>query len=243
MPEHLYGADRLLYPARRTGPKGERGAFERISWDEALDLVGGQAPRGRASASAARAILPYYYGGSNGLLTQDATDARLFCRLGASRLARTVCAAPTGAAASGLYGKMPGVALPDYVHARLIVVWGVNPSATGIHLVPVIQEAQRAGREAGRRRSARARRSPSRPTCTSRRARAPTSARARRHPLAVRDAAAPTRVPRAHTHRRGRAARARRAVDASTRAAEVAGVAGGATRDASSSCTPRRRRR
>ena len=31
---------------------------------------------------------------------------------------------------------MPGVALDDYVHARLIVVWGTNPSATGIHLVP-----------------------------------------------------------------------------------------------------------
>jgi anaerobic selenocysteine-containing dehydrogenase len=40
---------------------------------------------------------------------------------------------------------MPGVALPDYVHARLIVLWGVNPSISGIHLVPVIHEAQRRG--------------------------------------------------------------------------------------------------
>jgi anaerobic selenocysteine-containing dehydrogenase len=31
------------------------------------------------------------------------------------------------------------------VHARLIVVWGTNPSATGIHLVPIVQEAQRSG--------------------------------------------------------------------------------------------------
>ncbi|HEY4575800.1 MAG TPA: molybdopterin-dependent oxidoreductase, partial [Thermoanaerobaculia bacterium] len=63
----------------------------------------------------------------------------------ASRLARTVCAAPTGRAATGLYGKMPGVAFTDFPHARLIVLWGVNPSASGIHLVPILQEAQRQG--------------------------------------------------------------------------------------------------
>jgi anaerobic selenocysteine-containing dehydrogenase len=60
-------------------------------------------------------------------------------------LLRTVCAMPSGRAAMGLYGKMPGVALPDYVEARLIVVWGVNPSTTGIHFVPYVQEAHRRG--------------------------------------------------------------------------------------------------
>src|SRR5262249_10841251 len=73
------------------------------------------------------------------------TDARLFFRLGASRLARTVCAAPSATAARGLYGKMTGIPLPDYVHAKLIVLWGVNPSVSGIHLVPYIQEAQKRG--------------------------------------------------------------------------------------------------
>jgi anaerobic selenocysteine-containing dehydrogenase len=40
---------------------------------------------------------------------------------------------------------MPSVTYADYVHAKLIVVWGANPSASGIHLVPYIREAQRAG--------------------------------------------------------------------------------------------------
>ena len=40
---------------------------------------------------------------------------------------------------------MPGVTYADYVHARLIVLWGVNPSASGIHLVPYINEARKAG--------------------------------------------------------------------------------------------------
>ena len=143
LPEHLYGPDRLLYPAVRRGRKGE-GSFERISWDEALDLAAERMREARERWGG-ESILPFSYGGSNGLLTQDTTDARLFWRLGASRLDRTVCAAATRRASRGLYGKMPGVAFPDYVHARLIVLWGVNPSASGIHLVPIVQEAQRRG--------------------------------------------------------------------------------------------------
>ncbi len=142
-PEHLYGEARLLHPAVRRGAKGE-GRFARISWDEALGLAA-ERLRDARDRHGGESILPFSYGGSNGLLTQDTTDLRLFVRLGASNLARTVCAAPSGRAATGLYGKMPGVALPDYVHARLIVLWGVNPSVSGIHLVPIVQEAQRRG--------------------------------------------------------------------------------------------------
>ncbi len=143
LPEHLYGPDRILHPAKRVGPKGA-GEFERISWDEALDLVAAKM-REAKELHGGEAILPFFYGGSNGLLTQDTTDARLFYRVGASRLARTVCAAPTGRAATGLYGKMAGVAFSDFPAAKLIVLWGANPSASGIHLVPIIQEAQRQG--------------------------------------------------------------------------------------------------
>jgi anaerobic selenocysteine-containing dehydrogenase len=139
----VYGEDRLLYPAIRSGTKGQ-GVFTRVSWDEALDHIAERMLAIRDEFGA-EAILPFYYGGSNGLLTQNTTDAALFRAFGTSRLDRTVCTAPTGAANKSLYGKMAGVTYADYLHAKLMVLWGVNPSASGIHLVPYVREAQKSG--------------------------------------------------------------------------------------------------
>src|SRR4029078_10633559 len=60
-------------------------------------------------------------------------------------LARTLCAAPTGAANMALYGKMASVTYQDYPEAKLIVLWGVNHSASGMPLVPLVREAQKRG--------------------------------------------------------------------------------------------------
>jgi anaerobic selenocysteine-containing dehydrogenase len=139
----IYSDERLRYPAVRKGPKG-RGDFVRVGWDEALDIIATRM-RDARERFGAESVLPYNYGGSNGILTNDLEDARFFRRFGASRLARTLCAAPTGAAATAMYGRMAGVSYPDYEHARLIVVWGCNPSASGIHIVSHIKKAQKAG--------------------------------------------------------------------------------------------------
>jgi len=139
----VYGQDRLLYPAVRKGRKGD-GKFKRVPWDEALELVASKMLQAKARHGGS-SILPYSYGGSNGLLTQDNLDAQLWRRFGTSRLARTVCAAPTGAANMALYGKMASVTYQDYPEAKLIILWGVNPSTSGIHLVPYVREAQARG--------------------------------------------------------------------------------------------------
>jgi anaerobic selenocysteine-containing dehydrogenase len=141
--QRVYGDDRLLYPAVRKGPKG-MGAFRRVEWDEALEIVASKMREVRDQFGG-EAILPLSYGGSNGLLTQDTTDAALFRRVGASRLLRSVCAAPTGAANMGLYGKMASVSYQDYPEAKVIVVWGVNPGHSGIHIMPYLKEARDRG--------------------------------------------------------------------------------------------------
>ena len=142
-PERVYGDDRLLYPAIRRGAKGQ-GQFKRVTWDDALDLIAEKFIAARDGAGA-ETILPLCYGGSNGFLTQDYADAILFRRFGTSRLLRTVCAAPTGAANLGLYGKMTSVSYEDYPDAKMIIVWGVNPSVTGIHLMPYLKDAREKG--------------------------------------------------------------------------------------------------
>jgi anaerobic selenocysteine-containing dehydrogenase len=142
-PQRIYSPLRVLHPQRRIGAKGE-GRFARISWDDALALI---AERFRAiiAGDGAEAILPYHYGGSNGLFGEGAADARFFHRLGASELRKTLCAAPTGTVARAMYGVMGGVPPEDYDHARFVLLWGVNPSATNIHLVPHLRAAQRRG--------------------------------------------------------------------------------------------------
>ena len=141
--DRVYGPDRLLKPGLREGTKGE-GRFKSVSWDHALNTIVDRMRRIR-DQHGAEAILPFSYGGSNGLVSQDTTDAQLFRGIAASRLARTVCAAPTTAVSQAMYGRMPCVSYADYRHARLIVIWGANPSSSSIHLVPHIKAAQEAG--------------------------------------------------------------------------------------------------
>lgn len=141
--KRVYHSDRLLYPMRRTGPKGAA-EFSRISWDEAIGEITRRF-REIISLWGGEAILPYHYGGSNGFLSDGLFDDLYFAKLGASRLARTLCAAPATAVATGMYGKMPGVAFEDYVHSKLIVIWGANPKASNIHLVPFLRHAKRNG--------------------------------------------------------------------------------------------------
>ncbi len=134
---------RILHPMRRTGPKGS-GRYERVSWDEALRLI---ADRFGALARdpGPEAILPFHYDGSNGLLSSGAMDARFWNRLGASELARTFCAANTGAGWSAVFGDLPGSDPLDLRESDAIVLWGVNPSVSGIHLVPLVRRARKAG--------------------------------------------------------------------------------------------------
>ena len=86
-----YSPDRLLYPQKRTGAKGE-GRFEQISWDEALHTIAANLKRVAADWGP-ESLLPYSYSGTLGLLQASGMDRRFFHRFGASRLGRTICSA------------------------------------------------------------------------------------------------------------------------------------------------------
>lgn len=141
--KRVYHESRILHPLRRSGAKGT-GSFERISWDDAIAEITTRF-KSIIAEHGGEAILPYAYGGSNGFVSDGLVDDYFFARIGASQLERTLCAAPTGAIATAMYGKMPGVAPEDFVHAKMIVIWGANPRASQIHLVPYLQQARKRG--------------------------------------------------------------------------------------------------
>lgn len=141
--EREYSPDRLLYPQKRIGLKGE-GRFQRISWDEALDTI---AARLQTSAQeyGPESILPYSYAGTMGLLQGSSMERRFFHRLGASRLDRTICSAAGAAALVQTLGFRYGTEPEQFRHSNLIIAWGANILGTNVHLWPFIVEARRRG--------------------------------------------------------------------------------------------------
>src|SRR5471030_2828077 len=141
--EREYSPERLLFPQRRVGAKGE-GRFERISWDQALDTI---ALRLRAVAAGfgPESILPYSYYGTMGLLNGAGMDRRFFHRLGASRLDRTICSSAGVAGLTQALGVRYGTEPEQFKHSRLIIAWGANILGTNVHLWPFIVEARRNG--------------------------------------------------------------------------------------------------
>src|SRR5713226_7637260 len=141
--EREYSPDRLLYPRRRIGAKGQ-GRFERIGWDEALDEVASRL--GAISREfGPEAILPYSFGGTMGFLNGAGMDRRFFHRLGASRLDRTICSAAGGAALTASLGNRYATEPEQFRHSKLILAWGANILGTNVHLWPFIVEARRKG--------------------------------------------------------------------------------------------------
>ena len=133
-------AERLLRPLRRVGAKGS-GAFEPISWDEALDTI---AARFKAiiAEHGAEALLPFQYLGSMGVVQRFAL-LRIFHALGASLQGGTVC----GASASALLadGHPMNVDPEETPHARLILLWGQNVLTTCHHQWHFIEQARANG--------------------------------------------------------------------------------------------------
>src|SRR5581483_199228 len=138
-----YSPERLLYPQKRIGAKGE-GRFARVTWDEALDEIA-ERLKSIAAEFGPEAILPYSYAGTMGLLQGSGMDRRFFHRLGASRLDRTICSTAGGVGLTQALGVRYGTEPEQFRHSKLIIAWGANVLGTNVHLWPFILEARRNG--------------------------------------------------------------------------------------------------
>ncbi len=140
--ERTHSPDRVLHPLKRVGPKGS-GRFQRIGWDEALDTIAS-----RLHATARRdpqAIVPYSYAGTMGLVQGESMAARVFNKLGASLLDRTICSSAGGEALAATYGGKIGMHLEHYAESKLIVIWGSNSITSNLHFWTFAQQAKRNG--------------------------------------------------------------------------------------------------
>jgi len=120
----LYSPQRLKYPLKRTGKKGE-GKFEKIGWDEALDIIASKlleqkekyGPESLAILSPARrSYSDYLY---RFLVVHGSPN---YCHSG-------ICAVQR--AFGFAYTLGTPMLVPDYDRADLIIIWGANPVYSG----------------------------------------------------------------------------------------------------------------
>ena len=155
--DRVYSPDRVLYPMRRVTPKGPvphpavagdgaraTQAFQRITWDEALDEIK-QKFESIIAQHGPEAILPYSYGGTLGALNGASMDRRFFHRLGASQLERSICSDAGELGLQSVIGIKMGTEPEQFVHSRYIIAWASNIHGNNVHLWPFIEEARRKG--------------------------------------------------------------------------------------------------
>lgn len=118
----LYHPDRLLYPMKRVGKRGE-GKFERISWEEAFRMIAEKLTDTKEQYGARSAL--FYVGHPKWFRPQltDLANAYGSPNVGSES---STCAYALMMAYQSVFGKgilMPG---PDMMHCRTLAVWGVN---------------------------------------------------------------------------------------------------------------------
>ena len=128
--QRVYAPDRLLYPMKRIGERGE-GKFERISWDEALDTVASEIVRVRDTYGPA-SILYLTMGGDLSNLHTQGQIGRALSLAGGFTTAWAITSFQGGSYAQRIsYGTYyTGNTRDNLVNSRLIIMWGWNPAST-----------------------------------------------------------------------------------------------------------------
>ena len=143
--EHTKAPDRLLYPLKRVGAKGE-GRFERISWDEALNTIATKLHAVK-DAYGGEAIWPFQGTGTLGYVQglEGRAGQRLWNVLGASRHDMTACSVAGRQGATYVTGTAAGMDPETFAESKLILLWGTNTLTSGHHLWKFILKARKRG--------------------------------------------------------------------------------------------------
>ena len=126
--QRVYAPDRLKYPMKRTGARGE-GRFEKISWNEALDTVARELIRVKNTYGNA-SILLLGGSGSQAALHGVVAVEQLLAKFGGyTRTWSTPSFEGALFASMATYGTMTtGSAREDLLNSHMIIMWGWNPA-------------------------------------------------------------------------------------------------------------------
>ena len=130
--ERNHHPDRLLYPLKRTGPKGS-GEFTRISWDDALNEI---VERFNAieAEHGSEAIWPYFYAGTMGLVNRDGIN-RLRHAKKYSGFYSSICINLAWPGFIAGTGKLMGPDPREIAKSDCVVIWGTNAVATQVNVM------------------------------------------------------------------------------------------------------------
>jgi anaerobic selenocysteine-containing dehydrogenase len=141
-PRTLYSDERQLHPLRREGDRID-GAWKRIGWDEALDLIA-EKTKGFVTETSPLSIMHYQRTGSWGATKK--LGHRFWNLLGGvTTTSGSLC---SGAARAGQkldFGERLGHDPSDMINSKLVLLWGRNPLATNLHIVPLLKEVRENG--------------------------------------------------------------------------------------------------
>lgn len=136
--DRLYNSGRVTSPLQKT-----KGGWRKISWDDAIDLAASKF-RVAVDAYGSAAILYYMSSGSFGI--SNRYNIRLFNRLGGPTVASgSLCLSAGVAGMVQSLGLSMCPAPSEMVNSRMIVLWGRNPAAYSIHMIPLIKKARENG--------------------------------------------------------------------------------------------------
>jgi len=121
-------ADRLKYPMKRTGKRGE-GKFKRISWDEATSMMADNINRIVEKYGNQALYIPYGTGGYSQVCGKWPADRLLNMYGGVLGYYNSYSWACINQATPTVYGtKITGNQRQDWLNCKYILMWGWNPS-------------------------------------------------------------------------------------------------------------------
>ena len=123
--------DRLLYPMKRVGKRGE-GKFERISWEEAITTIATEMTRIKNTYGPQARYCNYATGYEMCAAIPSVMIRRLMALDGGYLgYYNNYSCSPSSLSAKLMYGSVyTGNSRNDYVNSKLIILWGYNPAET-----------------------------------------------------------------------------------------------------------------